>query len=85
MTKVEAIGEQGEPVLILSLTREDIETLFAGKVFTQAMRSKSGLDATFMLACCEDDKILGPLVAEARAHRVIYTGPLLGSGALVDD
>lgn len=84
MTKVEAIGEHGEPVLILSLTREDLEVLIGGRVFTQNMRSKSGIEATIMFACCEDDKVLGPLVAEGRAHRVIYTGPLMQSGEVVD-
>jgi hypothetical protein len=83
MTKVEAIGEHGEPVLILSLTREDLEVLIGGRVFSQAMRSKSGIDATFMLSCCEDGKLLQKLVEEGCAHRVIYTGPLMEAGEVV--
>jgi hypothetical protein len=77
MVKIEAVGQEGEPVLVLGFTREDLEVLIGGQVLSQDMRSRTGLEATIMVMVAEDERIIDQLRVNGRAYRVGYKGRMI--------
>lgn len=85
MVKIEAVGQEGEPVLMLGFTREDLEILIGGEVLSQTMRSRYGIEATIMVMVAADDAIIAKLHEESRGYKVSYKGPLELSGVREKD